>query len=451
MALPNKMALLNRIVNITVLVLSIIAVVFGYMLFQKREELVKRGDIMAAKIKKISTVLDTKSGTTYSTNIIPEAKKADLNLKKNSKAADFAKKTLSHLNYTNLNTVLAPLDKQASDIIDQRNFLGAAMKEIAEKLEIPETFAENQFQEIATYTEKKGQLVHLVEKVNSRDNEIVAQIVDSASKIGLSLDKDTLKNLENYKTPLTEFATKVEDLKKRSDKYADHITNICKIFGVNTPSLAGNDYSNELSTVEVAMQAVKKDLDDTKAELERTKTELAAKTEELNKAITRIDLQEKTIAGLKKKLDDLLNPDGEATDEKPQDVNAALLEKLEGKILEVNPKWDFVVIDLGKKNKLTIGTKQKREVEVELPEGKVMYVGRDNNFLAKIKIIRVNENNAIANILPENRTGDIEPGDKVFFAKAVKPAVVAGEAEAKAETKNETQKANKTEKTEKAE
>ncbi len=417
------MGLLNRIVNGLVLGLAIVSVVFGYLLFQKRDQLVKRGDLMAQAINSVSSKLDSGSGTKCADNL--QFLKLELDPNKDPKALENAQKTLYHTNYQNLQAILEPFKKQALNVIEQRDILGVTLNDVAVKLEIPETFTPAQFHDLSMYKEKKEALISNVVKVNARDNAIAEQIAASAGVIGFTLDKETLKNLDSFKTPLDEFASKVEALKKRSDKYADHINRICSILQIQAPSLSGDSYAQELSTVETSAQAIKDEFEKTKVELAKTKEDLEKKTEDLNKAVAKIEVYEKKIIQLTK---DLAKERGEIGDDptKPApEQESNLFEKLEGKIIELNPKWDFVVIDLGKNNKITVGAKKKREEIVPLPEGKVMFVGREDQYLGKIKVIRVNDNCAIANIMPEDMGGKIKVGDKVFFGKKAATAVTA--------------------------
>ena len=55
----------TRIVNIIVFILAITAVVFAYLLFQKRAELMKRGDKLASTVNLVASSLDQESGTTF--------------------------------------------------------------------------------------------------------------------------------------------------------------------------------------------------------------------------------------------------------------------------------------------------------------------------------------------------------------------------------------------------
>ena len=53
------MGIVNKIVNVVVLVLAIACVVLGTILFKKREHLRFRGDKMADMINKVSKTMDT--------------------------------------------------------------------------------------------------------------------------------------------------------------------------------------------------------------------------------------------------------------------------------------------------------------------------------------------------------------------------------------------------------
>lgn len=412
------MGMLNRIVNIAVLVLAIIAVIFGTLLFKKREELRKRGDKMAETINNVAKILDTNSGTKYADSLIYS--RLELNSEKDPKAAENAKKSLYHNNYANLENVLVPFKKQSQDVIDQRNVLGTTLKNIATTLEIPETFGEDEFRDIATYNEKQNQLVSLIQKVNQRDNALVDQIANSAQVVGFTIDKETLKNLNDFRSPLDGFGSRVKALKNRSDNYETSIKRICGILEVTEPTLEGEDYPSALETAESAVQGVKDDFEQTKKDLDLTKEQLAEKTEQLNQSEAKVASLEEVKKNLQKRIDELLGPElgGEGPVKPLGEDQEQLVKKLEGNILEVNDKWDFVVINLGKSNKLAVGKNKDKKITVSLPLGSTLDVSRDNQYIAKIKVLRVNETCAIADVLYDLKNGKVQPGDKVFFASS---------------------------------
>jgi hypothetical protein len=86
---------------------------------------------------------------------------------------------------------------------------------------------------------------------------------------------------------------------------------------------------------------------------------------------------------------------------KVPDYEVPLPPGTKGKIVAVDPKYDFVVLDIGSNQGL-------------LPDAK-MLVNRDGKLIAKVKITRVEPNRAIANIIPEWKQDDVLEGDQVVY------------------------------------
>ena len=72
---------------------------------------------------------------------------------------------------------------------------------------------------------------------------------------------------------------------------------------------------------------------------------------------------------------------------------------LRGKILVVDPKWDFVVLNIG-------------ENQGVLPDGE-MLVSREGKLVAKVIVRTVEKNRSIANIIPGWKLGEVIEGDEV--------------------------------------
>ncbi|MDX6766132.1 MAG: hypothetical protein SFU85_05030 [Candidatus Methylacidiphilales bacterium] len=75
--------------------------------------------------------------------------------------------------------------------------------------------------------------------------------------------------------------------------------------------------------------------------------------------------------------------------------------ELSGKVLAINKAWNFVVLDVGKDDKLV--------------EGVDLTVYRGDTLVGKIRTVSVENNTAIADILPEWTKTEIQVGDKVLF------------------------------------
>lgn len=74
---------------------------------------------------------------------------------------------------------------------------------------------------------------------------------------------------------------------------------------------------------------------------------------------------------------------------------------LKGKVLVVDPKWEFVVLDIGSEQ----GAERRGE----------MLVSREGKLVAKVRLTNVDRTRSIANIIPETKQGDVMEGDQVIY------------------------------------
>jgi len=75
---------------------------------------------------------------------------------------------------------------------------------------------------------------------------------------------------------------------------------------------------------------------------------------------------------------------------------------LRGKVLVSDPKWDFVILDVGEDQ----GVFEKGEV----------LVSRNGKLVAKLSVRSVDKNRCIANVLPGWKIGDVMEGDQILPA-----------------------------------
>jgi polyhydroxyalkanoate synthesis regulator phasin len=74
---------------------------------------------------------------------------------------------------------------------------------------------------------------------------------------------------------------------------------------------------------------------------------------------------------------------------------------LKGKVIAVDPKFDFVVLNIGDEQ----GARKRGE----------MMVDRDGKLIGKVRISTVEKDHCVANILPDWKQGDIMEGDEVLY------------------------------------
>ena len=72
-----------------------------------------------------------------------------------------------------------------------------------------------------------------------------------------------------------------------------------------------------------------------------------------------------------------------------------------GNVVAVDPKYDFVILDIG-------------EQQGVLPRAKLM-INRDGKLIGKVQVTSVQPNRSIANVLPEWKQDEVMEGDQVLF------------------------------------
>ena len=401
------MGFVNRVINILVLLFAIVAVVFAFVLFNKREKLVKGWDDMAATIGMTAKTLDANSGTKL--------------------ASSLDSKKLDHTQFDNLGKALPELNKGAANLVKERDALAEGIKDIASKLEIPVTDEDAKaLKEVASSDAKKDDIKAKVSKIQDRNQGIINEVIASARKVDLNIDEAALKDTENFRDPLSKFNGKVEGVKKRNDAYGTFISQMASILGGSKPNLAGDDYARSLTDAASFVTSYKNTFENTKRKLASEKTrstelkeQLDGKETELAKLSDDIKKKESEIA----KLNNLINPEGKEGEIKI--VNAgdpAALKMIKGQVVDINAKWDFVVINVGAKTQVIqkIGVKENT-IAAPLPADKNMTVARGLSenpaFIGKIKITKVYDDCAIANVIPSPKGKDsIQVGDVVFFS-----------------------------------
>jgi myosin heavy subunit len=86
--------------------------------------------------------------------------------------------------------------------------------------------------------------------------------------------------------------------------------------------------------------------------------------------------------------------------EDPDNYRVELPSGLHGRVLVADPKWEFVVLDVGEK-------------QGALEDG-VMIVNRNGRLVAKVQIRSVQTDRSIANVLPNWKLGEVMEGDEVI-------------------------------------
>ena len=168
---------------------------------------------------------------------------------------------------------------------------------------------------------------------------------------------------------------------------------------------AENDLKKQASTLQANLTKANSDLTDANIQLDKYKAAFPTPQQALSVSKDMKALQERVdvIEDEKKVLQrQLVRTQNELNIYKNPEQPVPLPANLVGKILVADPKWDFVIINVG-------------EDQGALKNGQLL-VNRDGRLVAKIQITSVQKDRCIANVLPGWKLGEVLEGDQVIPA-----------------------------------
>jgi len=397
------MALFNRLLSVFILIAAVVAVVYSYKLDQKRDALVQHSEDLAAALRATAEELSVGSGTTEQT----ELSEAKIGWRAYSEGFNVG----TGDNPTFKTTVGKAAD-QAKRIRDQRDALGVALKEVGQIFDKEVDLA--QLTNIAEFEAAAAEIRNEVEASRRRENDIAGQFEKLALDVGFDqLDKDALMSQQRYQEAVGDFSDHVRRTNQRADGYVSAIKDITtKIdqfdFQMNIDMLDNPEqYEHELTALREDYASLNEQLQ----EFDRTQTELAEKEREFNDLtirnselsdnVAQLETQVSTLTAVNGVLEQRLQEctQGPDRDEKENPLDGTMI--LGGKVTSVNYEWNYVIIDIGARDLLTPSVEFK--------------VARGTEFICNVKVSRVYEDYAVAEVLPELINGKILEGDRVIL------------------------------------
>jgi peptidoglycan hydrolase CwlO-like protein len=253
---------------------------------------------------------------------------------------------------------------------------------------------------------------------------VIASVVISLATAGLGFVNknklgETKQGLETAQADLTAAKTQKEaaekSLKAKTDELATAVAEKEQAVAQATQA------QSELTSTKTALAEATQKASTAETQLTQANTELAElknKVAELSNAgsgttqadnsqvtelTNRIQEQELLIAKLQSELDNSKTEIKQFVIEKKQREDKVLAKGTEGRVLAVNPAWNFVVLNLGDKQNVSNNTE--------------LLVKRGTRYLGKVRITSVEPSTSIADIvansMPQGVT--ITPGDTVIF------------------------------------
>lgn len=227
------------------------------------------------------------------------------------------------------------------------------------------------------------------------DNDSTKQQLDKANKslsAALADGKAKTEKLALVSTDQEKLATENTDLKAQIAKSSSGVADVQK-------QVADRDAT--IAQQKADMAAKDAHITDLEAKVNSTAKPVVAPADDLKK-----QLEEKDIltTGLQAKLKEQESQLAALKEREAQRRSKSMRNGLEGRILAVNPSWNFVVLSLGDRN----GVVNNAE----------MLIKRGSQLIGKVRITSVEPSTSIADIVVNSvRSGvSVQPGDSVIYS-----------------------------------
>ena len=400
------MAILNRIINILILLAAIAAVVFSYLLFSKREKLVDGWSQMAKAINTAAQTLDKDSGTTY--------------------ASDLTAEKLAHTNYESLGQALPKLNEAATKVRDQRNDLAESMIRAGNTLSINNVKTE-ELKNVKNYKSQVSTFQTGVEKFRKDRDSLSRGIIEILQQIKVTgISQSQLNNPKTFPVVIATAKDKAKIFAERQDVYENYLKKFNSALGFSSLSLSGDSYKPNLAAALKKFQTAKKESDTAKRDLaaaqkkikslEAQVKSLGAKNKAAAETIKQREAYIKHQENILTKNGSLKLPDKLLTANDKRECYAYV----RGTIEYVDAEYGFATINIGTSYVFVqqYGTKQN-PVHFPLEPGKVMTVVRNLDspnptVIGKVFVSRVEEKLSVCNLIG-GRPELYKAGDSVIF------------------------------------
>jgi uncharacterized membrane-anchored protein YhcB (DUF1043 family) len=218
-------------------------------------------------------------------------------------------------------------------------------------------------------------------------------------------------NLENTKNELDTTKSNLAKTKKELEKTAGDLKKTQTELGDTKKELdltrnEAAKQKKQIAELTSEVNRVKVERDDAAAEIAAWKA-LGLSVDQIKGVLAQLKDVRKERDGLNETLAKWMTMHKSATNElgryvNPEDQKVPLPPGLKGKVVVVDPKFDFIVLDVG-------------ESQGVLERGE-MLVSREGKLVAKVRVWTVERQRCVANVLPGWKLADVMEGDQVVPA-----------------------------------
>lgn len=414
----------SKIINIFIFVFAIVVVVFGVLLFQKREQITQARSDIAATVEKVSRKIDSSAA-------IPAD---DLKISKTP---------------AEVKEAMVKLESAVDKIVKQRNAIAENLTDVTNAVLEKAFYGEGdepfivESGSVTNYKTTDGTLAEIkthigerMEYFNVRDKHLSEFMSKDGANLGMPA-RNYAFSADNAKlaNSLNELLTKTNDTVERMKAFRGHIVTVSGQISPDSRELDLNsqEYNRLLrenvTTVEEFVNRhnqLIKDNEELRIRVERAEVGLSSADENTanfkriaEEASQKLTEAEKEI----RRLRIIIDPTGAGEDDEMRNINFNVLKDLVGKVVYVNEQYGYITVDIGSESSVTRSNGERLRAAV--PEGALLTVATSLDpetakYVCKAQVIRIRANASVATILasPGGSFNYPSVGDVVYFSQA---------------------------------
>ena len=413
----------SKIINIFIFVFAIVVVVFGVLLFQKREQITQARSDIADTVEKVSRKIDSSA-------VIPAD---DLKISKTP---------------AEVKEAMVKLESAADKIVKQRNAIAENLTDVTNTVLEKAFYGEGDEPYIlesgsvtnykttdATLAEVKTHIGERMEYFYVRDKHLSEFMSKDGANLGMparsyafSADNAKLANA------LNELIAKTNDTVERMKAFRGHIVTVSSQISPDSKELDLNsqEYNQllkeNITTVEEYVNRhneLIKDNEELRIRVMRAETQLGTAEEDTSAYRRTAEEATRKLADAEKeirRLKTIIDPTGFGEDSEALNINFSVLKDLVGKVVYVNEDYGYITVDIGSESEVIRSSGER--IRASVPEGALLTVATSLDpdtakYVCKAQVIRLRAKAAVATILatPGGSFDYPSVGDVVYFSQ----------------------------------
>ena len=453
----------SKVINIFIFLFAVVVVVFGVLLFQKREDITQARTDTAATLEKVSRQINDSKNMVSSANLMIEKTSAEVK------------------------TELDKLERSVTTIVEQRDTIAANYTEVANIVlqdayndgKPPYTVKDGAIKDYKTTDDTlndiKANAENLMKYFSDRDERIATFISNENRKLGRSsLDGESLRSNDRLKETFDEIETETGEKVKRMTTFRDHVKAVhglvammdsganmdeipedydsavreilsrsAEIPDLDSATEYGNHLFNELKALNKKVSEHKslREQNDLLSKISaKAQDEIASYAEKTKEAEERAFNAETALAEAQKEIlryQSIIDPTGFDNEQEnaARTVDYAALKDLVGKVVYVNQDLGFITINIGSESEVVRSTGE--HILTPVPAGATLTVATsldpaDAKFVCKVQVHQIRSRASTATILASAGGSFNYPkvGNVVYFSKQDIETVKAANEEA---------------------